>query len=62
MPATVSIHAVHVADGGIACPYARMDSDIAEPDQDWFDHPSGELRCETCGNATQPDHERRAGW
>ncbi len=59
-PAPVRIHAVHVADGQIACPYIRKAGDIAEPDRDWFDVQPGELPCDDCLNAIQPDVERRA--
>lgn len=60
MPATLRIHAVHDADGQIACSYARKAEDIAEPYRDWFDVPPGEVPCEACLDAIQPDVERRA--
>jgi hypothetical protein len=61
VPATIRIHAVHVADGEIACGYTSKADDIAEPDRDWFDDvPPGELPCEACRDAIQPDVERRA--
>ena len=56
---TVRVHAVHVADDQIACPYIRKAEDIAEPERDWFDVPSGELPCEDCQDAIQPDVARR---
>ena len=59
VPATIRIHAVHVADDQIACGYIRKADDIAEPDRDWFTVPAGELPCEACRDAIQPDVERR---
>jgi hypothetical protein len=53
MPATGRIHAVHVADGQIACPYTRKDEDIPERERDWFTIQPGEVPCEDCRNATQ---------
>jgi hypothetical protein len=54
-PATIRIHALHVSDGQIACPYARKDGDVAEPDRDWFDDIlPGEVPCEDCLAAIQP--------
>jgi hypothetical protein len=53
MPATVRIHAVHLADGEIACPYVRNDGDIPVTERDWFAVQQGEVPCEDCRKATQ---------
>jgi hypothetical protein len=60
MPATIRIHAVHVADGQIACPYAPKPEDIADPDRDWFTIRPGEVPCEDCLDAIQPPERRAA--
>jgi hypothetical protein len=52
LPAVVCVHAVHVADGEIACGYTRQAGDIAEPDRDWFDVRPGDVPCEACDKAT----------
>jgi hypothetical protein len=59
-PATMSIYAVHVADGEIACGYVRKASDIDGPMRDWFDVASGEPLCGACLKVIQPDPKRRA--
>jgi hypothetical protein len=59
-PAPVRVHAVHVADGQIACGYTSKAEDIAEPDRDWFTVPAGEVRCEPCLDAIQPTKRRAA--
>ena len=54
-PATVRIHALHVADGEIACPYVRKEEDITELNRGWFDDVhAGEVPCEACLAAIQP--------
>ena len=53
-PAPLRIHALHVADGEIACGYAVKDGDTADPDRDWFDVLPGEIPCEACLAAIQP--------
>jgi hypothetical protein len=58
-PATLRIHAIHDADGQIACSYTRKAEDIADPDRDWFTVQAGEVPCGNCLDAIQP-HERRA--
>jgi hypothetical protein len=59
-PATLRIHAVHVADDQIACPYTRKTEDIAEPDRDWFTVQPGEPPCDACLDAVQPAERRAA--
>jgi hypothetical protein len=58
MPATVRIHAVHVADDEVACGYIGKGGDIAEPKRDWFDVQPGEAPCEDCRDAIQPAWRR----
>lgn len=53
MPATIRIHAVHVADEEIACPYVRKPEDIPVPERDWFTVTPGEVPCDLCREATQ---------
>jgi hypothetical protein len=53
-PASLRIHAVHVADDQIACGYVRKAGDIAEPDRDWFTVQLGEVPCEGCRDAIRP--------
>jgi len=60
VPVTLRIHAVHVADDQIACPYTRKAEDIAEPDRDWFTVRPGEVPCEACLDAIQPAERRAA--
>jgi hypothetical protein len=52
MPATIRIHAVHVADDEIACGYTRKPEDVPDPDRDWFTAGPGEVPCEDCRKAT----------
>jgi hypothetical protein len=54
IPALLRIHAAHVADGEVACGYARKDGDLAEPDRDWFGVLPGEIPCEACRAAIRP--------
>ncbi len=58
MPAALRIHAVHVADGQIACPYTPKPEDIADPECDWFTVRPGEVPCEDCLDAIQPPARR----
>ena len=53
MPATIRIHAVHVADDEIACGYTPKPEDVPDPDRDWFTVGPGEVPCEDCRKATQ---------
>jgi len=53
-PAPIRVHAVHVADGEIACGYSRKDGDVAEPDRDWFGVSVAEVPCQDCGDAIGP--------
>ena len=59
-PATLRIHAIHVADDQIACSYTRKAGDIADPDRDWFTVEPGEVPCEDCLDAIQPAERRAA--
>jgi len=59
-PAPIRIHALHVADGQIACPYVRKDEDIEDPRRDWFTVQSGEIPCGDCLDAIQPPERRAA--
>ena len=59
-PAPVRVHAVHVADGQIACGYTLKAEDIAEPDRDWFTVQPGEVPCERCLDAIQPPERKAA--
>jgi hypothetical protein len=58
-PATLRIHALHVADDQIACTYVRKDEDIPE-ERDWFTVQPGEVPCEHCLDAIQPRQGRAA--
>lgn len=60
LPATVRIHAVHVADDEIACPYPRKAGDIPDRGRDWFTVQPGEVPCEACLDAIQPSERRAA--
>jgi hypothetical protein len=53
-PAPIRVHAVHVADGEIACGYGRKDGDVAEPDRDWFGVSVAEVPCQDYGDAIRP--------
>jgi hypothetical protein len=53
MPATIRIHAVHVADNETACGYTRKPEDVPDSDRDWFAVGPGEVPCEDCRKATQ---------
>lgn len=59
-PATLRIHALHVADDQIACPYVRKDEDIAVLERDWFTVQPGEVPCEACLDAIRPRESRAA--
>jgi len=48
MPATIRIHAVHVADDEIACGCTCKPEDVPDPDRDWFTVGPGEVPCEDC--------------
>ena len=52
-PATLRIHALHVADDQLACSHVRKDEDIAERNRDWFTVLPGEVPCEDCLAAIQ---------
>jgi uncharacterized protein (UPF0212 family) len=60
IPATVRIHAVHVADDQIACSYTGTAEDILVPDRDWFMVQPGEVPCEDCRDEIQPAWRRAA--
>jgi len=60
MPATLGIHAVHVADGQVACPYTPKAEDIADRGRDWFTVRPGEVPCGDCLDAIQPPERRAA--
>jgi hypothetical protein len=59
-PATLRIHALHIGDDQIACPYVRKPEDVAEPDRDWFTLQPGEVPCEHCLDAIRPAERRAA--
>jgi len=68
MPATIRIHAVHVADDEIACGYTRKPEDVPDSDRDWFTVGPGEcwppffLSVKSApGVVTHEGHLRRGG-